>query len=166
MANTILHKKSSTASAVPSAGSLALGEIAINTADGRAFVKTGAGVVVDVGRPTAAVLLNNVADQAITGGARVTSLSLGTITTGTVTPDPGDRPMQHYTNNGAHTLAPGSNAGSYILDITNGASAGAITVSGWTKVAGDPFTTTNTEKFRCHCSVGNAGSLIVVQALQ
>jgi len=112
------------------------------------------------------VLLAGVADQTITGGARVTSNSLGTITTGTVTPDPGDRPMQHYTNNGAHTLAPGSNAGTYVLDITNGASAGAITVSGWTKVAGDAFTTTSGNKFRCHCSIGNAGSLIVVQALQ
>ena len=107
-----------------------------------------------------------VADQVITGGARVTSLSLGTITSGTVTPDPGDRPMQHYTNNGAHTLAPGTNAGSYLLDITNGASAGAITTSGWTKVVGDAFTTTNGRKFRCSCSVGDAGSLLVVQAMQ
>lgn len=106
------------------------------------------------------------ADQVITGGARVTSLSLGTITTGTVTPDPGDRPLQHYTNNGAHTLAPGSNTGSYLLDITNAASAGAITTSGWTKKVGDAFTTTNGHKFRCSCSVGDAGSLLVVQAMQ
>lgn len=105
-------------------------------------------------------------DQTLTGGARVTSKSLGTITTGTVTPDPGDRALQHYTNNGAHTLAPGSNRGSYLLDIVNGASAGAITVSGWTKVSGDDFTTTNGNKFRCHCSVGEQGSLLVVQALQ
>lgn len=108
----------------------------------------------------------DVEDQILTGGARVTSKSLGTITSGTVTPDPGDRPMQHYTNNGAHTLAPGSNTGSYLLDITNDASAGAVTTSGWTKVAGDAFTTTNGHKFRCSCSVGNAGSLLIVQALQ
>lgn len=108
----------------------------------------------------------NVQDQTITGGANVTSLSLGTISSGTVTPDPGDRPMQHYTNNGAHTLAPGAVVGYYILDITNGASAGAITTSGWTKVAGDSFTTTNGNKFRCSCSVGNGGSLLSVQALQ
>jgi hypothetical protein len=108
----------------------------------------------------------NVQDQTITGGANVTSLSLGTISTGTVTPDPGDRPMQHYTNNGAHTLAPGAVVGYYLLDITNGASAGAITTSGWTKVAGDSFTTTNGNKFRCSCSIGNGGSLLSVQALQ
>jgi hypothetical protein len=108
----------------------------------------------------------NVASQTITGGANVTSLSLGTISTGTVTPDPGGRPMQHYTNNGAHTLAPGAVVGYYLLDITNGASAGAITTSGWTKVSGDSFTTTNGNKFRCACSVGNGGSLLSVQALQ
>jgi hypothetical protein len=106
------------------------------------------------------------ADQVISGGARVTSLSLGTVTTGTVTLDPGDRPMQHYVNNGAHTLAPGSNVGSIILDITNDSSAGTITTSGFTKVDGDAFTTTDEHKFRCSVTIGNAGSLIVVQALQ
>lgn len=48
MADLILHKRSSTASAVPSAGSIALGELAINTADGRLFLKKGDGTVVDV----------------------------------------------------------------------------------------------------------------------
>lgn len=108
----------------------------------------------------------DVQDQVVSGGASVTSLSLGTIASGTVTPDPGDRPMQHYTNNGAHTLAPGAVVGSYLLDITNGASAGAITTTGWTKVVGDSFATTNGFKYRCSCSIGNAGSLLVVQALQ
>lgn len=103
----------------------------------------------------------DVADQVVTGGARVTSLSLGTISSGTVTPDPGDRPMQHYTNGGAHTLAPGSNAGYYVLDITNNGSAGAITTSGWTKVEG-AFTTTNAHTFRCSCSIGNVGSLLQI----
>lgn len=107
-----------------------------------------------------------VEDQVLGGGASVTSKSLGTITTGTVTPDPGDRPLQHYTNNGAHTLAPGTVTGSYLLDITNGASAGAITTSGWTKVSGDAFSVTNGNKFRCHCSVANGGSLLIVQAMQ
>lgn len=110
--------------------------------------------------------LIDVEDQAVTGGARITSKDLGTVSSGTLTPDPGDRPLQHYTNGGAHTLAPGSNTGSYILDITNNASAGTITTSGFTKVSGDSFTTTNGHKFRCGVSVGNAGSLLQVQALQ
>jgi hypothetical protein len=105
-------------------------------------------------------------DQVLTGGVIVTSKPLGTITSGTVTPDPGDRPQQHYTNGGAHTLGVSGNAGSTLVDITNNGSAGAITTSGFTKVTGDAFTTTNGHKFRCHVSIGNGGSLLQVQALQ
>lgn len=108
----------------------------------------------------------DVEDQALTGGVVVTSKSLGTITTGTVTPDPGDRPQQHYTNGGAHTLAPSGNAGSMLVDITNNSTAGAITTSGFTLVTGDSFTLTDTHKFRCHISIGNAGSLLHVTAMQ
>lgn len=49
MADKILHKRSSTPSAVPSAASLELGELALNTADGRAFMKKGDGSVVEIG---------------------------------------------------------------------------------------------------------------------
>ncbi len=136
------------------------------TAFGRAFLAMAdaAAVLTALSLTYAAKL--DTEDQTLAGGARVTSKDLGTVSSGTLTPDPGDRPLQHYTNNGAHTLAPGANAGSYLLDITNGASAGAITTSGWTKVVGDAFTTTNAHKFRCACSVGNGGSLLIVQALQ
>ena len=104
-------------------------------------------------------------DQVITGGSRVTPLALGTITTGTVTLDPGDCPLQSYTNGGAHTLAPGSNTGYIFLDITNNGSAGAITTAGWTKVVGS-FATTNGYKYRCGCSISTAGSLLTIQAMQ
>lgn len=108
----------------------------------------------------------NIADQALTGGVIVTSKDLGTISSGTVTPDPGDRPLQHYINGGAHTLGVSVNTGSILLDITNNATAGAITTAGFTKVSGDAFTTTNGDKFRCSISIGNAGSLLQVQAMQ
>jgi hypothetical protein len=49
MANTLLHKRSSTASATPSAGSLTVGELAINTADGKLFTKKSNGTVVEIG---------------------------------------------------------------------------------------------------------------------
>lgn len=106
------------------------------------------------------------ANITITGGARITVLDLGSKSSGTVTPDPGGRPHQKYTNTGAHTLAPGSNYGDYYLDILNGSGAGAITTTGWTKVSGDSFTTTNGHKFRCGCSVTADGSTLVVLALQ
>ncbi|MBV2205888.1 MAG: phage tail protein [Pseudomonas sp.] len=49
MADKILHKRSGTPSAVPSAASLELGELALNTADGRAFMKKNDGAVVEIG---------------------------------------------------------------------------------------------------------------------
>src|SRR4029453_10749980 len=101
----------------------------------------------------------------VTGGAGITSKNLGPVTSGTLTPDPAARPMQHYINGGAHTLAPSATAGSYLLDVTNGASAGAITTTGWTKVAGDTFDATSGHAFRCYCSIGPAGSLLSVQAM-
>lgn len=106
-------------------------------------------------------------NQALSGGATVTVKDLGTQTSGTLTLDMGDRPMQKCVNNGAFTLAPGSTVGACILTVTNAASAGAITTSGWTVVSGSSFDTTNTNKFRCHCCVDDDGdSTLVVQAMQ
>lgn len=48
MANTIVLKRSSTASAVPATGSLAVGELAINLADRRLFSKNVGGAVINV----------------------------------------------------------------------------------------------------------------------
>ena len=103
--------------------------------------------------------------QTVTGGGGVTSKDLGTISSGTLTPDPAARPLQHYTNGGAHTLAPSSTTGSILLDVKNSDSAGTITISGWTKTVGS-FDTTNGHEFRCHLSIGQAGSLLTIQAMQ
>lgn len=104
----------------------------------------------------------------ITGGANITPKTLGTITTGTVTVDVGNRLMQSYTNNGDHALAVGTGGtGSAIVLITNGASAGAITTAAFDKVIGDPFTTTNGHKFRCIIERwDSANELLWVEALQ
>lgn len=108
----------------------------------------------------------NVEDQVLTGGARVTSKSLGTPTAAsTVTLDPGDRPLQHLTNNAAFTLEPGTNSGSILLEIVNGASAGAITTSGFTKVDGS-FTTTSGHKFICSVVRSQNYSYLNIAALQ
>lgn len=112
------------------------------------------------------VALTGVENQTITGGATIVEKDLGTVTTGTVTLDMGDRPHQKYVNGGAHTLAPGTTIGNCLLVVNNTTGAGVITTTGWTKVAGDSFTTTTTDKFVCHASVTAAGSLLVVQAMQ
>lgn len=86
----------------------------------------------------------------ITGGASVTKKSLGS-GTGTITVDVSDRPTQTIANDtGAFTLDVGtSHEGATVVIITNGASAGAITTSGFDVYQGDAFTTTNGHVFRC-----------------
>jgi hypothetical protein len=52
MANTVLHKRSATASASPSVSDLSLGEIAVNTYDGKLFVKksvSGTESIIEIG---------------------------------------------------------------------------------------------------------------------
>lgn len=89
MVNTILHKRSSTPSATPAAGSLTAGELALNTADGKLFTKKDNGTVVEIGAGggggttiyagTATVDFGsgggNVATVAVTGQAWVTATS-------------------------------------------------------------------------------------------
>ena len=49
MATVILPKRSETALAIPSAGSLSVGELAMNLADGKFYSKTSGGSVVEMG---------------------------------------------------------------------------------------------------------------------
>ena len=49
MANTIQHKRSATTSAIPTAGSLVAGELAVNTADGKLYLKKDNNSIVQIG---------------------------------------------------------------------------------------------------------------------
>jgi hypothetical protein len=99
----------------------------------------------------------------------------GTITTGTYTPTTAaGSNYKKIIGGGAFTLAPPvaatDTATTLSLFIVNNASAGAITTSGFTKVAGDDFTTTNAHKFSCRIEVNDIGgteySTLVVLAMQ
>ena len=46
MANTLLHKRSSTAASVPIAAQVTLGELVMNVADGKLYLKRTDGVIV------------------------------------------------------------------------------------------------------------------------
>ena len=48
MANTIIHKRSNVADSTPTASQLTLGELALNTADGKVYMKKGNGEVIDI----------------------------------------------------------------------------------------------------------------------
>ena len=104
----------------------------------------------------------------LSAGFRSDSYSGGTVSSGTYTPAPatGVENFQHYTNGGAHTLAPPSSPCAVVIEIGNNASAGAITTSGFTKVTGDSFTTTNGHAFMAHITRTNSYSHLHVTALQ
>lgn len=104
-------------------------------------------------------------DQVLTGGARVTSKSLAT---GSVTLDPGDRPLQYITNGGAFTITAPANDGSLILLVANNGTAGAITFSGFQVSAsvGDALTTTNGHEFMIFVVRINGFATYTIKALQ
>lgn len=111
--------------------------------------------------------LSNTANLNISGGFTVTSFNLGT-GSGTVTPSGLNGNYQYITNNGAFTLAaPGADCAIDIL-ITNGASAGAITFSGYTvgSIRGSTLTTTNAARFLLSIRRVNAISTYSIYALQ
>lgn len=75
--------------------------------------------------------------------------NLGTISSGTLTPDEANGSMQKVVNGGAFTLDPPANSTSIHLVITNGASAGAIATGNFTITTGDAFTLTSGHVFGC-----------------
>ena len=76
---------------------------------------------------------------------------------------------QSLTNNAAFTLAPPSipsgHRGQGCLDGTNGASAGVITTTGWTKVTGTPDTVSG-HKFKMFWDVSDVGSYLNIVPMQ
>lgn len=101
----------------------------------------------------------------VTVGYTVTPAS---ISTGSFTITPANGNYQYVTNNGAYTItAPASDCAVDIL-ITNGASAGATTFSGFTvgSSTGSALTTTNGNKFLLSVRRINAVSTYSIYALQ
>lgn len=118
--------------------------------------------------PTGGTLLSTTAGQTIAAGFTYTSYSGGTVSSGTYTPTCANGNYQYITNNGAFTMAaPSANCAIQLL-ITNGASAGAITFSGYTvgSSTGDALTTTNTSKFLLTIVQINSVATYLVKALQ
>ena len=106
----------------------------------------------------------------ITVGYTLTPSNLGTPTNGsTVTLAAAGGNYQYLTNNvaGFTIAAPAADCAIDVL-ITNGASAGTITFSGFTvgSSTGDPLTTTNTNKFLLTVVRINGTSTYTIKALQ
>lgn len=104
----------------------------------------------------------------ISVGYTVAPNALGVISSATLTPSIASGNYQFYTNNGAHTLAAPAADGAVDLLVTNGASAGTITFSGFTVSAstGDALGTTSGYKFIISIRRINSISTYTIKALQ
>ena len=111
-------------------------------------------------------------NQTLSGGAIVNTSVNGNLGTpagsSTVTINCGLVPLQYLTNNAAFNLAAPANDGACDLLVTNGASAGVITPSGFTvnSNTGEPLTTVNTNKFLILIERINSVSTYIIKALQ
>ena len=108
------------------------------------------------------------ADDVLTGGYTTTADDDGTLSSGTYTPDPAGGNMKRIVNGGAFTLAAPTASGDYtmVIQITNNATAGAITLSGFSRTTGGSFTTTDGHDFFLYVTKCNGFTLASVVALQ
>ena len=107
-------------------------------------------------------------DDNLTAGYTSTADDDGTKSSGTYTPDPAGGNLKRIVNGGAFTLAAPTATGDYtlIIQMTNNATAGAITLSGFTRESGDALTTTNGDDFFLHIVKLNGFTTIYAEALQ
>ena len=92
--------------------------------------------------------------QVLSGGATVTAFSIGAVSSGTTTISAGNGPQQWMLNTGASTIAAPIADGSTNVSVTNGGSAGAITLSGFVKTTGS-FATTLTASATCTITIAS-----------
>jgi hypothetical protein len=80
MANTIITKNSATATAVPTAGQLVQGELAVNVTDKRLFTENSGGTVVELGVNPSSVTTGNASyTGTLTGGTGVVNIGSGQV---------------------------------------------------------------------------------------
>lgn len=118
--------------------------------------------------PIDAEILRADTDDNLTAGYTATADNDGTQSSGTYTPSPVGGNLKRIVNGGAFTLAAPTYAGDYtmIVQMTNSATAGAITVTGFTKASGDPTTTTSGHDFLLHIVKINDFKTLYIEALQ
>lgn len=104
----------------------------------------------------------------LTAGYTATADNDGTQSSGTYRPTPLGGNLKRTVNGGAFTLAAPTATGDYtlVIQMTNNASAGTITVSGFSKQSGDSLTTTDGDDFFLFITKINGFTSLIVQALQ
>lgn len=105
MANTIITKNSSTASAIPTSGDLVQGELAVNVTDKRLFTENSAGTVVELGTNPSTIDINaGTIDGTPIGGSSASSGAFTSLTAATFSLS-GDQVQVSEGGTGASTAA-------------------------------------------------------------
>ena len=105
-------------------------------------------------------------NQTLQGGFTAKSGDLASVSGGTFKPIPAAGNFQHLTNNGAHTIVPPDAQGSFVVEYTNGGTAGALTTSGFTKVTGATYATTAGNRYLMFITRSQNASHLHIQAMQ
>ena len=105
-------------------------------------------------------------DDVLSAGFSATADDDGTKSSGTYTPATTGGNYKTIVNGGAFTLAPQTTVSSIIIQVTNNASAGTVTTSGFTIVTGDSLTTTNGDDFFLFSTVIGSFKHLNIVALQ
>jgi hypothetical protein len=123
---------------------------------------------IDGKEPVDAEILRADTDDNLTAGYTATADDGGTQSSGSYTPSPVGGNLKRIVNGGAFTLVAPTYAGDYtmIIQMTNNASAGAVTFSGFNRQTGDTLTTTDGHDFFLFIVKINGFESVNVQALQ
>lgn len=135
--------------------------------DAQVFIGLAAGDV----EPANSEILKADTHDTLTAGFDSASEALGTVTTGTITPEvdgSGEENFKTLINGGAFTLAPPSTSGNctILIQVTNNASAGSITTSGFTILNGDTYDTTDGNDWLFHIKKVGSFTSLTIEALQ
>lgn len=167
-ASSSLASASSSVSAAAAAASAASISLPLPVASGGTGASTTSGAV-------SALSLTNAVKSDTTASFTVgfvsNSTTVSTVSSGSYTPDPTTMGhYQAYVNGGAHNFVAPSVVGNYpiTVQVTNNASAGTITPTGFTKVTptASPLTTTNGDDFIFYITKVNGFTHLHIQALQ
>ena len=140
MANTLITKNSSTAAAIPTAGQLVQGELAVNVTDKRVFTENAAGAVVELGVNPSSVTTGALAyTGTLTGGTGVVNIgsgqvykdASGNVGIGTSSPDTTARLHTSTTSTTARTITESTSSAGYSgYRATNGSGFWEMQIDG------------------------------------
>jgi hypothetical protein len=145
MANTIITKNSSTASAIPTSGDLVQGELAVNVTDKRLFTENSAGTVVELGTNPSTIDINaGTIDGTPIGGSSASSGAFTSLAAATFSLS-GDQVQVSEGGTGASTAAGArTNLGVVIGTDVQAYDSTLASVAAGTYIGDDSITTVGT----------------------